>query len=175
MAMLRDEPQQAPYKRYFRALALMAEHDIFFRFEPNILTEFALVLKEAMIAQGDWDGQDESLGGAIDAVFQPLHGGAEFVALIKDLVQRAATTTRGETKRRPITLEMVAKIKIGCDVYLRLKAAQEMRKHIAALKTTKDAGLGGATSSSDCNSDYKPWVAKKGCLSAWTLPSPVKA
>lgn len=137
MAMLRQEQQQAPYKRYFRALALMAKNDIFFQFEPNILAEFALVLKEAMTVYGDWDGKSESLDGGIDASFQPLNGGADFVAMIKDLVQVAAMTTREENKTRPITLDNIAKMKVGCDVYLRLKAAQEMQKQIAALKSAK--------------------------------------
>jgi len=72
-----------------------------------------------------------------------MPGGADFVAMIKDLVQVAAMTTRGENKTRPITLDDVAKMKVGCDVYLRLKAAQEMHKEMAALKSSKDAAKVG--------------------------------
>jgi hypothetical protein len=143
MIKIREPLQRAPYERYFRALALMAKNDIFFQFEPNVLTEFHLVLKEAMAAYGDWDGNEGTLDNAIDAAFQPLNGGTDFVAMIKDLVQVAAMTTRGENKTRPITLDDVAKMKVGCDVYLRLKAAQEMHKEMAALKSSKDAAKAG--------------------------------
>lgn len=140
MAMLHEERQQAPYKRYFRALALMAKNDIFFQFEPNILVEFALVLREAMTVYGDWDGISESFDGAIDAVFQTLGANAEFVAMIRDLTQLATMTNQGQNKLRPITLDEVAKMKIGCDAYLRLKAAQGMQKRIAVLKAAKSPG-----------------------------------
>jgi len=118
----------------------MAKNDIFFQFEPNILVEFHLVLKEAMAAYGDWDGKVETLDKAIDIAFQPLNGGAEFVAMIKGLVQVAAMTTRSENKTRSITLDEVAKMKVGCDVYLKLKALQQFQKEMAALKSAKDAG-----------------------------------
>ncbi len=140
MAMLRDERQQAPYKRYFRALALMAKNDIFFQFEPNLLVEFALVLKEAMTVYGDWDGNIESFNGAIDAAFQPLGASTEFVAMITDLTRLATMTNQGQNKTQPITLDEVAKMKIGCDAYLRLKAAQAMQKRIAELKSVEDPG-----------------------------------
>jgi hypothetical protein len=116
----------------------MAKNDIFFQFEGNILVEFHLVLKEAMAAFGDWDGKGETFGGAIDAAFQPLSGGAEFIAMIKDLVHLATTTMRGENKTRPITLDEVVKMKVGCDVYLRMKAAQEVQKGMGASKSAKN-------------------------------------
>jgi AbiV family abortive infection protein len=144
MARIREPRQRAPYERYFRALALMAKNDIFFQFEPNILTEFHLVLKEAMAVYGDWDGNDGTLDNAIDAAFRPLGGGTDFVAMIKDLVQVAAITTRGENKTRPITLDDVAKMKVGCDTYLTLKAAQERQKEMALLKSAREVGSPGA-------------------------------
>ncbi len=90
MAMLRDERQQAPYKRY--------------------------------------------------AAFQPLGASTEFVAMITDLTRLATMTNQGQNKTQPITLDEVAKMKIGCDAYLRLKAAQAMQKRIAELKSVEDPG-----------------------------------
>jgi AbiV family abortive infection protein len=137
LATLHEEREQAPYKRYFRALALLAKNDIFFQFEPNLLGEFAFALKDAMAVYGDWDGKDERFDEAIGTAFQQLNVGTEFIAMVKDLEQVAALTSRGLNKTRPITLEDVAKMKVSCDTYLRLKAAQAMRDQIQAAKLSK--------------------------------------
>jgi hypothetical protein len=137
IAMLDKEREQEPYKRYFRALALLAKNDIFFQFEPNLLGEFAFALKDAMAVYGDWDGRVETFNEAIVTAFQPLNTGTEFIAMVKDLEQVAALTSRGENKTRPITLEDVAKMKVSCDTYLRLKAAQAMQEQIKSAKLSE--------------------------------------
>ena|ERR1022692_118747 len=139
MATLHNERGQAPYKRYFRALALLAKNDIFFQFEPNVLGEFAFALKDAMAVYGDWDGKDETFDDAIVTAFQPLNAGTEFIAMVKDLEQVAALTSRGENRTRPISLEDVAKMKVSCDAYLRLKAAQAMQKQIKGAELSQDS------------------------------------
>jgi hypothetical protein len=70
IASVREESRFAVYNRYFKALALMAKNDIFFQFEGNLLGEFHLVLKEALAAYGDWDGEGETYDAAVDAAFQ---------------------------------------------------------------------------------------------------------
>ena len=65
-----EPAKQAVFQRYFKALALMAKNDIFFQFEGNLLGEFHLVLKEALAAYGDWDGEGETYDAAVDAAFQ---------------------------------------------------------------------------------------------------------
>jgi hypothetical protein len=49
-------------------------------------------------------------------------------------------TVRGENKTRPVALDDVAKMKVGCDVYLRMKAAQDMQKAVAAKAQAMPAG-----------------------------------
>ena len=56
-----NQAQFEAFQRYFRALALMAKNDIFFQFEPNIVTEFVGAFKDAMQSNGDWDGRPETL------------------------------------------------------------------------------------------------------------------
>ena len=150
MARIHDPTRQAPYTRYFRALALMAKNDIFFQFEGNILVEFYLVMREAMMAYGHWDGKDETLSQAVDEVFQALSAGGEFTGMVKDLIQAAELTRQGTNKTRPITLEDVAKMKVVCDAYLNLRARQDMQEQIAATKTAKtdaDAAASGRSRS----------------------------
>jgi hypothetical protein len=83
-----------------------------------------------MVVFGDWDGDDKTFDGALEKAFEPLRGGTEFFLMIKDLTQLALATTRGENKTRPITLDDAVKVKVGCDTYLRLKAAQHARDRI---------------------------------------------
>lgn len=112
----------------------MAKNDIFFQFEGNILIEFASVLKEAMVAYGDWDGQENTLHEAISKIFRSLNAGEEFIKTVKDLLEVASLTQQGQNKTRPITLEDVAKMKVVCDAYLNLRARQDLQDEIAAGK-----------------------------------------
>ena len=148
--MLKEQHKQAVYMRYFRRLALLAKNDIFFQFEPSILAEFTTVIREAMTAYGDWDGDDKTFEEAIDKVFQPTKDGAEFVASMKDAMQLALLTMRGENKTRPITLNNVISAKLACDIYLRLKAEQHVQDQIEQKKkaSSKEPPLTGGDSGS---------------------------
>ena len=140
IAQITDPALQALYQRYFKALALMAKNDIFFQFEGNLLVEFNLVLKEALAAYGDWDGRDETYDAAVDAVFQLISSETEYISSMHDLIGVAAMTMRGENKTRPVTLEDVAKLKVGCDVFLILKARAYMQREIEAIKAQEQGG-----------------------------------
>jgi hypothetical protein len=144
MAKLDQEHQRAPYMRYFRALALMAKNDIFYQFEPNILVEFMLVLREAMAAYGDWDGKDETFGKAIETAFQS-RAKTEFISIVNDLVQVATLTSQWQNRTRPIALDAVVTMKIACDLYLRMKAHLDMQEQIRALKSQESPPAGGTT------------------------------
>ncbi len=113
---------------------LLRESDIFFQFEGNILIEFALVLKEAMVAYSDWDGQENTLDEAISKIFHSLNAGDEFINMVKELLEVANLTQKGQNKTRPITLEDVAKMKVVCDAYLNLQARQHLQQEIASGK-----------------------------------------
>src|SRR5260370_13729959 len=61
--------QQEPYKRYFRALSLLAKNDIFAEFGPNVLVEFYEALRAGLAAYGEWDGPPEKFEAAAGRVF----------------------------------------------------------------------------------------------------------
>lgn len=126
LARLDDPAKREPYTRYFSALALLAKNDIFFQFEPNILVEFYLVLRQALRLYGDWDGNDANLDNAIVKTFEALRAPEQFIGMIKDLKEAAELTKSGANKSRPITLDDVAKMKAVCDVYLNRKAREDM-------------------------------------------------
>ena len=134
LAHLKDAHERAPYERYFRALALIAKNDIFFQFEGNIVIEFHLVLKEALLANHDWDGQKETLHDAIRKVFTSFNAGDDFIKTVTELMDIAEITSRGENRTRPITLEDVVKLKVICDAYLNFKARRYLEEQIAAKK-----------------------------------------
>ena len=136
MGMLKEERKRSVYMGYFRGLALLAKNDIFVQFEPSILIQFTTVIREAMSAYGDWDGEDKTFEEAIDKVFQPTEDGAEFMASMKDAMQLALITMRGENKTQPITLDSVIRAKLACDIYLRLKAEQHVQDQIEQKKKT---------------------------------------
>ena len=119
IASLRDEAQFAPYRRYWKTLALMAKNDIFFQFEGNLLGEFHLVLSEAMASNGDWDGNEDNYLAAVEKMMDGFKAGADFfVKEIHDLIGVAKMTMKGENKTRPITLDDVLKLKAACDLLL---------------------------------------------------------
>jgi hypothetical protein len=134
IASLRDEAQFAPYRRYWKTLALMAKNDIFFQFEGNLLGEFHLVLSEAMASDGDWDGNEDNYLAAVEKMMDGFKAGADFVKEIHDLIGVAKMTMKGENKTRPITLDDVLKLKAACDLYLIMKARIEMKKAVEALR-----------------------------------------
>jgi AbiV family abortive infection protein len=115
-----NQEQFEAFQRYFRALALMSKNDIFFQFEPNIVTEFIGAFKDAMRSNSDWDGKLETLDAAIDAFFQPVS--VEFVQTMKEQVAFANQIEANKRSERPVTLEDVGKAKIIFDAYMKLKA-----------------------------------------------------
>jgi AbiV family abortive infection protein len=128
-----NQKQFEAFQRYFRGLALMAKNDIFFQFEPNIVTEFIGAFKDAMRSNGDWDGKPETFGAAIDAFFQPVS--AEFVQTMKEHLAFADQIEAKKRSPRPVTLEDVGKAKIIFDAYMKLKAntyAQEQIRNKTA-------------------------------------------
>jgi hypothetical protein len=139
MAGIREESRFAAYTRYFKTLTLMAKNDIFFQVEGNLLVDFHLVLKEAMKAYGDWDGNEETFDAAIDATFQAIKADSDYVSSLHDLVEVARMTMRGENKTRPVSMEDVLKVKIACDLYLIIKARTHMRREVEALKAAEAA------------------------------------
>jgi AbiV family abortive infection protein len=156
IATIKESAQQAVYQRYFKALALMAKNDIFFQFEGNLLVEFHLVLKEAFAAYGDWDGKEETYDAAIDVVFQALRSGTDFTSSLHDLAAVALMTMRGENKTRPVTLEDVAKLKVGCDFYLLMKARAHMQREIEALRAAEVASSQAEAMAATTNSPEPP-------------------
>jgi AbiV family abortive infection protein len=123
-----NQEQIEPFQRYFRALALMAKNDIFFQFEPNIVTEFVGALKDAMRSNGDWDGKEETYEAAIDALFKPVS--TEFVQTVKEQVAFARQIETNKRSLRPVSLEDVGKAKIIFDVYIKLKANAHLQEQI---------------------------------------------
>jgi AbiV family abortive infection protein len=123
-----NQEQIEPFQRYFRALALMAKNDIFFQFEPNIVTEFAGAFKDAMRSNGDWDGKQETYDAAIDAFFKPVS--TEFLQTIKEQVAFAHEIETNKRSLRPVSLEDVAKTKIIFDAYIKLKANTHLQEQI---------------------------------------------
>ena len=104
IASLRDEAQFAPYRRYWKTLALMAKNDIFFQFEGNLLGEFHLVLSEAMASYRDWDGNEENYLAAVEKMMQGFKAESDFVKAIHDLIGVAKMTMKGENKNKAYNL-----------------------------------------------------------------------
>jgi AbiV family abortive infection protein len=136
-----NQEQFEAFQRYFRALALMAKNDIFFQFEPNIVTEFIGAFKDAMRSNGDWDGKPETFDAAIDTFFQPVS--AAFVQTMKEHVAFADQIEANKRSPRPVTLEDVGKAKIIFDAYMKLKAnayVQEQIQETSALAAVTASG-----------------------------------
>jgi AbiV family abortive infection protein len=128
-----NQEQFQTFQRYFRALALMAKNDIFFQFEPNVVTEFIGAFKDAMRSNSDWDGKPETLDAAIDAFFNSRIR-ADFVQTVKENVAFADQIEVNKRSDRPVTLEDVGKAKIIFDVYMNLKASVYAQEHIQKMK-----------------------------------------
>ena len=125
----------------------MAKNDIFFQFEPNIVTEFIGAFKDAIRSNGDWDGKPETFNAAIDVCFQPTS--AEFVQTVKEHVEFADQIEANKRSPRPVTLEDVGKAKIIFDGYMNLKASayaqeqiQEARAHAGVTASGQPQGPG---------------------------------
>jgi hypothetical protein len=149
-----DQGQFEAFQRYFRALALMAKNDIFFQFEPNIVTEFIGAFKDAMRSNGDWDGKPETLNAAIDVCFQSTS--AEFVHTVKEHVAFADQIEANKRSPRPVTLEDVGKAKIIFDGCMNLKAGAYAQEKIQEARAQADVRAPGQPPGPDTNLDTKP-------------------
>ncbi len=108
-------------KTYAFALVLFSKIDIHLRLEVNAFDEFFKAFKFALRTFGDWDGKSD-LKEAIMKQFTKLDQSNEFeqtinlgIALNKDVERK---------KIHNITLTEIAAIKLYCDFYIQLKAAE---------------------------------------------------
>jgi AbiV family abortive infection protein len=141
LAMTKEAAQQEVFQRYFKALSVFAKNDLFLPVEGTALVEFHFVLREALAAYGDWDSKDDTLHDSLSAAFQSLDAGTGYAGELEELLRVAALTSRGENKDRPVSLDDVVKLKVGCDYYLLMKARAHMRREIDALKTKEGAAV----------------------------------
>lgn len=122
------DQQQEPYKRYFRALSLLAKNDIFVEFGLNVLVEFYESLRGGLAAYGEWDGAPETFEAAAGRVFEELKYPSDFVSEVKRMLQLAADVNTQRASAVPISLDDTLKMKTFCDAYFLVRARRYIKE-----------------------------------------------
>jgi hypothetical protein len=130
------DQQQEPYKRYFRALSLLAKNDIFVEFGLNVLVEFYESLRAGLATYGDWDGAPETFEAATGRVFEELKYPSDFVSEVKRMLQVAGEVNTKKASAVPISLDDTLKMKTFCDAYFLVRA----RRYIHEMASKQSAG-----------------------------------
>ena len=120
--------QRTTYDYYFRALGLVAKNDIFGQLEPGILLSFYEAFREGLKAYGDWDGVDSTLEVSIDRVLDNVMKDSSLRVHMKELLQLASDVAAKREPSRPIRLDDAINMKTYCDLYLQLRARQDIKR-----------------------------------------------
>jgi hypothetical protein len=121
----------------------MAKNDIFFQFEPTILVEFIMALKDAMRAYGDWDGASETAESSITAFFEGIPAAREFIIIIREMLQLVDQITTIKIVPRPITLDDIANAKVIFEGYIKVKAQRFFMEEMARINNEVKAAPKG--------------------------------
>jgi AbiV family abortive infection protein len=123
-----SDPQQEPYRHYFRALSLLAKNDIFVEFGLNIIVEFYESLRAGLAAYGEWDGAPETFDAAAGKVFEELKYPSDFVNELKKMLQLAGEANTKKASAVPISLDDAIKMKTFCDAYFIVRARRYLQE-----------------------------------------------
>jgi AbiV family abortive infection protein len=119
------DKRSEPYKRYFRAIGLLAKNDIFGEFQHTLLTEFSEIFKMALQAYGVWDGLENTLDQATENAFG-LSSDDQFVVALKESL-RLSDETRKDPTKTTVKLDDALKMKTFCEAFFLKTAKAEIQ------------------------------------------------